>query len=74
MGTVMITEDEYEELLQEKAFREGCEAIIEKFLERMKEINNACFDYQNMMYEPTIQDAWNVIKKIYYLSLMPKAE
>jgi predicted CopG family antitoxin len=69
---ITITEDEYDELLQEKAFREGCEAIIGKLLERTKEINNACFDYQNMMVQPTLQDAWNTIKKIYNLSLMPQ--
>jgi predicted CopG family antitoxin len=67
-----ITDDEYDELLSEKAFSEGLNAIIDKLLERMQTINNACFDYQNMESEPTNQAAWDAIKKIYDLSLMPE--
>ena len=67
----MTIEELQEELASEKDYMVGCDAIIEKFLDRMNDICNLCVGHiENGPYDDEKSAALNTLNKIYNLSLV----
>ena len=67
----MTIEELQEELASEKDYGIGCDAIIEKFLERMNDICNLCVGHiENGPYDDEKVAALSTLSKIYNLSFM----
>ena len=70
-GYKMTVEELQEELASEKDYMVGCDAIIEKFLERMCDICNLCVGHiESGPYDDEKTAALSTLNKIYNLSLI----